>query len=568
MKQLCFLAIYFGCVIVFLSSCSKSNDDAIIPELIVSTQNITLSNQGETKAFHIKSNISWTLSSSESWLTFSANQGQSGTTAIEVTASTNTNIVDRSAEITITVGDVSKKITVLQSASSLFKLERNEYSINHEVQELVFNVESNQNYTIEFNSDWLSRKSTPSVSGNNFTETILIKRNGNLFDRQATITLKKGNETVVATIIQTGNPLNIAANSTGVTSEATVLASKMILGWNLGNSLEAVSSSTSANETLWGNAKTTKTLIDAVKAAGFNAIRIPCAWSGYIEDQTTHKIKDSWLERVKEVVDYCVDNDMYVVLNIHWDGGWLEENPTYTAQAAVNLKQKALWEQIAVYFRDYDEHLIFAGTNEVHADYGIPTNEHITVQLSYNQTFVNAVRSTGGRNAYRNLAVQSYNTNIQQAVNHLVMPQDLVEKRLFAEVHFYDPYDFTLDNTSNKYLWGKDFIGHPNVSTWGQESVADAEFDKMKINFVDKGIPVILGEYGATLRDVGPNQADHLKSRNYYFSYVTKAAKDRGITPFYWDSGFTGTNGSGLFNRSNGQIVHQDAVNAIVNAIK
>src|SRR5690606_14500704 len=150
------------------------------------------------------------------------------------------------------------------------------------------------------------------------------------------------------------------------------------------------------------------------------------------------------LERVKEVVDYCVDNNMYVVLNIHWDGGWLEENPTSSAQAAVNLKQKALWEQIAVYFRDYDEHLIFAGTNEVHADYGTPTNEHITVQLSYNQTFVNAVRSTGGRNAYRNLAVQSYNTNIQQAVNYLVMPQDVATKRLMAEVHYYDPFDFTL----------------------------------------------------------------------------------------------------------------------------
>lgn len=568
MKHLGFFAIYFCLITTFLVSCSKSEGGSPSPELIVSTESMAYSNQGETKSFHVKSNVAWIAVSSEGWLSLSADKGASGTTKIDVIAAANTGITERTARITITSGDQTKSITVIQSSASLFKAEKNDYSVNHDVQELAIKIESNQNYTIEFNSDWIARKAEPSVSGTNYTETFLIKRNGRLFERSAIVTLKKGTETLLVTINQAASPLNIAASSVGVSSEAPALAAKMNLGWNLGNALEAAASPTSANETLWGNAKTSKVLIDAVKAAGFNAIRIPCAWSGYIEDQSNHKIKEVWLERVKEVVDYCIENDMYAILNIHWDGGWLEENPTYTAQVAVNLKQKALWEQIAVYFRDYDEHLIFAGTNEVHADYGTPTIEHLTVQRSFNQTFVNAVRSTGGRNAYRSLAVQAYNTNIQLAVNHLVMPEDTAPKRLMAEVHFYDPFEFALDDKSDKYLWGKDFVGSANVSNWGQEAWVDQQFGLMKTNFVDKGIPVILGEYGAALRSVGVNQPNHVKARNYYLSYVTKAAKQNNMVPFYWDSGFTGTNGSGLFNRLTGQIVHQDAVSAILDGAK
>jgi len=317
---------------------------------------------------------------------------------------------------------------------------------------------------------------------------------------------------------------------------------------------------------MWRNVKTSQQLIDSVKAAGFNAIRIPCAWSGYIEDRATYKIKDSWLARVKEVVDYCVNNDLYVILNIHWDGGWLENHPTYAMQESVNKKQKALWTQIATYFRDYDEHLLFAGTNEVHAGYGNPTPENIAVQMSYNQIFVDAVRATGGRNSWRNLIVQAYNTNIDHAVQYLKLPVDSVSDRLMVEVHYYDPWDFCGDKNSDKYLWGKDFADRPNVSTWGQESFADAQFDKMKINFVDKGIPVILGEYAPTYRASLTGQAlvDHKKSRNDYLYYITKSAKDRSIVPFYWDNGATGNNGSGLFNRATGAQVYPDAIQALI----
>ncbi|MBB4034283.1 endoglucanase [Dysgonomonas hofstadii] len=390
-----------------------------------------------------------------------------------------------------------------------------------------------------------------------------------MFAREGTITFTLDDLSEIVTVSQLASTLNIAADKTGMDSDAPALAAKMGIGWNLGNSLEATSG-TSASETMWGNPKTTQTLIDGVKAAGFNTVRIPCAWSAYIEDEATYRIKDSWLARVSEVVDYCLNNDMYAIINIHWDGGWLEENPTYDKQAEANKKQKALWEQIAVYFRDYDEHLLFAGTNEVHANYNEPSSENVEVQLSYNQTFIDAVRSTGGKNAWRNLIVQSYNTNIDYAVKYLEMPVDPTSERMMAEIHYYDPYEFCIQEANTVFLWGKDFTGMTGVATWGLEDWADTQFNKMKTNFTDKGIPVIMGEYAATLRTSlsTADYANHVKARNYYLNYITKSAIENGIVPVYWDNGPTGDNASGLFNRTTGEKVHTDAIEAIISAGK
>lgn len=564
MKRLKYIFVFLSVFSFCITSCKKDDDKKPAPELVISTEALNFANLPEAKFFHVKSNMQWTATCSESWLTLSLTNGGSGTIKIEVSATANNQITDRTAIITVTAGGLTKSVAVLQSASSLFTVDRSEFSIDNNLQELTVNLESNAGYTVDLDTDWLSRKAEPVNSGTTYTETFIAKRNSNIFDRSATITFKKGNETHTVTVSQAANAKNIAGNNTGLSSNAGALAAKIKIGWNLGNSLEAAASATSAGETSWGNPKATKELIDAVKASGFNAVRIPCAWSGYIEDQATYKIKDSWLERVTEVVDYCVANDMYAIINIHWDGGWLEENPTYAAQEAVNKKQRALWEQIAVYFRDYDEHLLFAGTNEVHANYGNPTAENIAVQQSYNQTFVDAVRATGGKNAYRNLIVQSYNTNIQYAIDRMQMPTDPAVKRLMAEVHFYDPWDFAGDESSNKYLWGKDFTGSANVSSWGQEAWVDSQFAGIKTKFVDAGIPVILGEYGAILRTSVADQQNHIKARNYYLKYITKAAKANGMIPFYWDNGATGNNGFGLFNRSNNQIVHQDAINALM----
>jgi endoglucanase len=335
---------------------------------------------------------------------------------------------------------------------------------------------------------------------------------------------------------------------------AAQVAGQIQIGWNLGNTMEAICS-----ESAWGNPTVSQQLVDAVKAAGFNAIRIPAAWDCHA-NQSTMTIDAAWMARVKQVVDYAYNQGMFVVLNIHWDGGWLEEHPLYSYQAAVNQKQRAYWTQIANTFKNYNERMLFAGTNEVRADYNTPTSEHITVQQSYNQTFVDAVRATGGNNASRTLVVQTYNTNAQHGLNYFSMPSDTIANRLMVEIHFYDPYDYTLNANGSCLYWGSPYPSQ-SACTWAQESYVDNLFAQVKAKWIDVGVPVIMGEYGVATR---PNI--NLPSREYYLEYINRAARTAGIKAFYWDNGVSPsqTNGFALFNRSSGAVIDQGALNAIV----
>jgi aryl-phospho-beta-D-glucosidase BglC (GH1 family) len=362
----------------------------------------------------------------------------------------------------------------------------------------------------------------------------------------------------------------IPADATGMSSSAVQLAAKIQLGWNLGNSLEAI-----GGETAWGNPKATKALIDLVKANGFNAIRIPVSYDQYLAYASTAQLKAEWLARVKEVVHYVVDNDMYVIVNIHWDGGWLENNCTEAKKSATNAKQKAFWEQIATTLRGFDEHLIFASANEPK----VANATEMAVLNSYHQTFIDAVRSTGGKNAYRTLVIQGPDTDIEKTNKlMLTLPTDKVADRMMMEIHYYTPYQFTLMDKDAD--WGKMFYywGASNRSTtdternptWGEEADLDKLFKSMKTQFVDKGIPVILGEFGAIRRSnlTGNNLALHLASRAYYFQYVVKQAKANGIVPFYWDEGNIGSNGFGIFNRNNTTVADHQALKGLLDGLK
>jgi aryl-phospho-beta-D-glucosidase BglC (GH1 family) len=266
-------------------------------------------------------------------------------------------------------------------------------------------------------------------------------------------------------------------------------------------------------ETNWGNPLVTNDLIQAVKKAGFNAIRLPVSWDQYA-DQKTGQISATWLARVKQVVQYCVDNDMYVLVNIHWDGGWLENNVKPYKKDAVNARQKAYWEQIATTLRDFDEHVMFASANEPATGNEQNTDtvtlkSAVDVLKSYHQTFVDAVRSTGGRNAYRVLVVQGPETNIDLMVKYMpTLPTDKVAGRMMSEIHFYAPFNFALmtkDETwgNQAYYWGAGNHSTTDTThnpTWGEEDYVDAQFASLKTTFVDKGIPVLLGEFAAQRR--------------------------------------------------------------------
>jgi aryl-phospho-beta-D-glucosidase BglC (GH1 family) len=335
------------------------------------------------------------------------------------------------------------------------------------------------------------------------------------------------------------------------------IANKIKVGLNIGNTLEAI-----GGETAWGNPQITNDLIKLIKQSGFNAIRLPCSWNQYA-DQITAEIKSSWLNRVKEVVQYCVNNNMYVILNIHWDDGWLETNCTPGKQEETNAKQQAFWEQIATHLRDFDEHLLFASANEPN----VSDATQMAVLFSYHQTFIDAVRSTGGKNAYRVLIVQGPSTDISKTYNLMTkMPNDNIPNRLMAEIHYYTPWNFTGmtkdESWGNQfYYWGKDFHSTTDLShnpTWGEEAEVDRLFMLMKNQFVDKGIPVVLGEYGAMRRNLtGDALVLHLASRAFYFKYVTKQANTYGLLPFFWDTG-------GLLNRETNIVADQQSLDALI----
>lgn len=342
---------------------------------------------------------------------------------------------------------------------------------------------------------------------------------------------------------------------------AKQLAGKMKIGWNLGNKLEATWVPRNSFST------TTQTTIDSVKAAGFNTVRLPVAWF-YHSDTITSVIDAAWLAHVKKVVDYCIKDSMYVIINAHWDKGWLENRINAANKDIVNARQQKYWTQIANYFKDYGDHLLFAGSNEPNAN----NATGMSILLSYHQTFVDAVRATGGNNSSRTLIVQGPSTN-NELTNQLMntLPKDQIANRLMVEVHYYSPWQFC--GLTEDASWGKMFYywGSGNHSTkdptrnatWGEEREMDISLGLMKTKFVDKGIPVIIGEYGAFRKKLSPpsDQALHNASIISFYRYFMKSATKKGMITYCWDTG-------GIFNFTTGKTNDRDVLNAIMQGAK
>lgn len=432
--------------------------------------------------------------------------------------------------------------------------------------------------TINANAKWsagntVSWLQISETSGNSGSSTIRItagsNETGGTRSTVLTITADNGQARKVTVSQVSGyypsyNTSPQAPDSVGM-STAVQLAAKFKLGWNIGNTLEAT-----GGETSWGNPLITESYVKAVKQLGFTAIRLPCAWNIHLDNKATAHIDPVWLNRVKDVVGYCVNNGLYVMLNIHWDGGWLENNITKLKQDSVNAKQKALWEQIATAMRGFDEHLMFASANEPAAD----NAEKMAVLASYHQTFVTAVRATGGKNSHRVLIVQGPNTNATLTADLMnTLPADPAANRLMVEVHNYLPSQFCFLNEDVSwgkmaYYWGNGYhstIEPDRNATYGEENDQIADYNRMKTKFVDKGIPVIMGEYGAYRRDnnthVPKELALHNASVDYWINFTTKEALARGIKPFWWDTG-------GALDRQNNTVKDQRTIDALMAAGK
>ena len=562
----CLLLGFLTSNLVWIEGCQRNEQNT----LIVSPLKIDFSKNGGSANMTIKTDAdSWNISNKVSdWFVLSGTSGKGKTVVVNLNVSTRT-IKPRIDTLVITAGNANPVKVIVSQASSeyLYTLEAKDtlLSFDRAGNTIVLNVTSDApQWTISSDADWVELSQT---TGDKSTTSISISALGNTGNnaRSATLTLSAGSApTVIISVKQRGqlypsyNTSPIEPDASGMSSTSMEIANKIKLGLNIGNTLEAI-----GGETAWGNPQITNDLIKLIKQSGFDAIRLPCSWNQYA-DQTTAEIQSSWLNRVKEVVQYCVNNDMYVILNIHWDGGWLETNCTPGKQEETNAKQKAFWEQIATNLRDFDEHLLFASANEPN----VSDATQMAVLLSYHQTFIDAVRSTGGKNAYRVLVVQGPMTDIA-TTNKLMtkMPTDSIPNRLIAEIHYYTPWNFTGmtkdESWGNQfYYWGKGFHSTTDLAhnpTWGEEAEVDSLFKLMKNQFVDKGIPVVIGEFGAMRRDnlTGDALLLHLASRAYYFKYITKQANTNGLMPFFWDTG-------GLLNRRTNTVSDQQSLDALI----
>jgi len=342
---------------------------------------------------------------------------------------------------------------------------------------------------------------------------------------------------------------------------ATELVSKIKIGWNLGNTLDAhgedswFPSDVKGMETSWSNPVTTKAMITAIKNAGFNGIRIPVTW--YKAADSNYNIRADWMARVVEVVNYAADNDMYILLNTHHDEHIFKFTNDEKTESLKAFKK--IWEQIADTFKNYDEKLIFEGLNEPrtigaalewnggNAEERANLNEHYRV-------FVETVRASGGNNGKRILMVNTYAASAEQsALSGLTIPADSAntKKKIIVSIHSYAPFQFAHEYDT------------PNaVNTWSKNNQSDTAgvryaIDNAYNTFVSKGIPVIMGEFGSRSEKDDTYRAEWAE---YYVSY----AKSKGIPCFLWDDG-------GWFkflNRTNNTFYAPSVLAALMKGVK
>lgn len=343
----------------------------------------------------------------------------------------------------------------------------------------------------------------------------------------------------------------VAPDQTGMTLSAQEWDKNVVMGWNLGNSLES-----SGGEKGWGNPETTQEMIKFIKSMGFNAIRIPVRWTEQLSDETNMTVKEEWLNRVKEIVDWCLAEDMYVIINTHHEA-WLDRNPFNATKTENNRKLAALWKCIATFFRDYDQRLAFAGTNETIAiingqeNWNKPEAEWQAVQNSYNQTFVNAVRATGGKNYYRHLVVQTYACNGYYGLDGgFTVPTDVVEGRLSVEFHCYDPYEYA--GSGAYYYWGAEYKKMGKTVPTSDETTIISYFGNIVKTWWNKGLGVVMGEYGATCHYTTDDKQTQMENQQYYYKCMVSSARKRGFAAFAWDNNAfgNGTEKFGIFRRT------------------
>jgi endoglucanase len=328
---------------------------------------------------------------------------------------------------------------------------------------------------------------------------------------------------------------------------AMEMVKDMKLGVNIGNSFDSVSDipGQAVGPTGWGNPIVSQAYIKSLKTHGFTTVRFPVTWADYIGPAPDYTVNATWMAQVKRVVDWTLAENMYCILNVHHDGAdinnksWIEDVRLPEKEDEVKDKFAKLWNQIAVTFNYASDLLVLEGMNEPQYDKLWSRNDpNITnktrafkMLTDLNQIFVNTVRATGGNNAERCLLISSYWTDIDINLNNwdtfMFMPQDTAENKLILSFHYYTPWNFC----------------GGSGTTWTNTNELNNQFNKVKTNFVDRGIPVIIGEYAVDINANGGTGAPkNTANRRAWMLGVTQKCVDMGVCPVLWDTGMRDNN--------------------------
>ena len=519
---------------------------------------------GGTLELTITSGIKPTISCSDTWISLQEGTYASNAIKLSVTAKENTGTSSRSTSIQV-IGDKQSLMIPVKQGIAQVKLSVDKTSVSFDRfgGEVTLTVTSSEQPTVTSDASWCIVETGNISSARETKVTIAAGANRTTSDRKGSLTINCGSEKVTVNV--TGEAMGSIA-----TASTTVLTPEMVFnamgpGWNMGNHMDAISNGV-AGETVWGNAKCTQATFDGVKAAGFKAVRICTTWEGHIGAAPAYRLEDKWLDRVAEIVGYAEKAGLVAIVNTHHDETyWLDINKAYN-NASHNEMVKdeifCVWTQIANRFKDKGEWLVFESFNEIQdggwgwsdAFKNNPDPQYRTLN-EWNQVFVDAVRSTGSVNATRWLGVPGYAASPGFTITGLVLPKDYTSaNRLMVAVHDYDPYNYTLNNPLVRQ-WGHTADPTLRCSNTDEANLV-AVFDQLKTAYLDKGIPVYLGEMGCSRH----SETD-FPYQLYYMEYFCKAAADRMLPMYLWDNGAVGVGSEkhGYIDHGTGAFINESA---------
>ena len=548
-----------------LVTCGKTPEPDPV-KLVANPAELEFGPEGGTQTITITSGIQPSVNTLADWAAITSGTGSGTSWPYTVKVQAYNGTLDRLTSLRVIGDKQSLMIPILQHHPEVeMTVSKASLSFSRSGGEETFTVSSSTQPYVTSDASWLVVETGKIDKDHNTTVKVQAGANRKAEAGSGTLTVSCGGKSVSVSVAQEAFAAPAVATATTLTPQMVFDA--MGPGWNMGNHMDAINNGVSG-ETLWGNPKCTQATMDGVKAAGYKAVRICTTWEGHIGPAPAYRIEDKWLDRVAEIVGYAERAGLVAIVNTHHDETYWQDISKCINNAANHEKVKdevfALWTQIAEKFKDKGEWLVFESFNEIqdggwgwnpaYPFYKDPATQY-RILNEWNQTFVDAVRATGGQNATRWLGIPGYACNPGFTIAGLVLPKDYTDtNRLMVAVHDYDPYDYTLKNPFVRQ-WGHTAAADQRLSGNNEKAVVDV-FDNLKTAYLDKGIPVYLGEMGCSR-----HEKDDLPYQRYYMEYFCKAAADHLLPMYLWDNGAKGTGSEthAYIDHGTGKFVDEEA---------